>query len=254
MSELSFSVGQRWVSNSEAELGLGIITEVTGRRIEIAFPAAEEQRSYAANNAPLSRVDYPVGEQISTRHGQRFTITEKHPLNGCVIYQGETEDGQPVSIHEMDLDCYVQFSQASDRLLAGQIDKNRQFQLRLRTHQYYHRLHQSPVYGLLGARVQCLPHQFYIASQMANRISPRVLLADEVGLGKTIEAGLIMHQQILQGRSSRVLVLVPSALVHQWLVEMLRRFNLAFTVMDAERYDALVELNEAMLLTVPNWY
>ena len=244
MSELSFAVGQRWVSNSEAELGLGIITEVTGRRIEIAFPAAEEQRSYAANNAPLSRVDYPVGEQISTRHGQRFTITEKHPLNGCVIYQGETEDGQPVSIHEMDLDCYVQFSQASDRLLAGQIDKNRQFQLRLRTHQYYHRLHQSPVYGLLGARVQCLPHQFYIASQMANRISPRVLLADEVGLGKTIEAGLIMHQQILQGRSSRVLVLVPSALVHQWLVEMLRRFNLAFTVMDAERYDALVELNE----------
>src|SRR5690554_5950331 len=144
----------------------------------------------------------------------------------------------------MDLDSYVQFSQATDRLFAGQIDKNRQFQLRLKTHQYYHRLHQSPVFGLLGARVQCLPHQFYIASQMANRIAPRVLLADEVGLGKTIEAGLILHQQILQGRASRVLVIVPSALVHQWLVEMLRRFNLPFTVIDVERYAALVELNE----------
>jgi ATP-dependent helicase HepA len=244
LSELSFAVGQRWVSNSEAELGLGIITEVTGRRIEIAFPAAEEQRSYAANNAPLSRVDYPLGEQIKTRNGQVFTISEKHPLNGCVIYQGETADGEAVSIHEMDLDSFVQFSQATDRLFAGQIDKNRQFQLRLRTHQYFHRLHQSPVFGLLGARVQCLPHQFYIASQMANRISTRVLLADEVGLGKTIEAGLIMHQQIMQGRASRVLVIVPSALVHQWLVEMLRRFNLAFTVIDAERYEALVELDE----------
>ncbi|HCD05294.1 MAG TPA: hypothetical protein DEQ60_08220, partial [Methylophaga sp.] len=51
--------------------------------------------------------------------------------------------------------------------------------------------------------------------------STRVLLADEVGLGKTIEAGMIMHQQIMQGRASRVLVIVPSALVHQWLVEML---------------------------------
>ncbi|MCB2427836.1 RNA polymerase-associated protein RapA [Methylophaga pinxianii] len=244
MSELSFAVGQRWVSNSEAELGLGIITEVTGRRIEIAFPAADEQRSYAANNAPLSRVDYPLGEQIKTRQGQLFTISEKHPLNGCVIYQGETAEGEAISIHEMDLDSFVQFSQATDRLFAGQIDKNRQFQLRLRTHQYFHRLHQSPVFGLLGARVQCLPHQFYIASQMANRISTRVLLADEVGLGKTIEAGLIMHQQIMQGRASRVLVIVPSALVHQWLVEMLRRFNLAFTVIDAERYEALVELDE----------
>ena len=244
MSEISFAVGQRWVSNSEAELGLGIIIEVTGRRIEISFPAAEEQRSYAANNAPLSRVDYPLGEKVKTRKGQIFTISEKHPLNGCVIYQGETAEGEAVSIHEMDLDSFVQFSQASDRLFAGQIDKNRQFQLRLRTHQYFHRLHQSPVFGLLGARVQCLPHQFYIASQMANRISTRVLLADEVGLGKTIEAGLIMHQQIMQGRASRVLVIVPSALVHQWLVEMLRRFNLAFTVIDAERYEALVELDE----------
>jgi len=244
LSEISFAVGQRWVSNSEAELGLGIIIEVTGRRIEISFPAAEEQRSYAANNAPLSRVDYPLGEKVKTRKGQIFTISEKHPLNGCVIYQGETAEGEAVSIHEMDLDSFVQFSQASDRLFAGQIDKNRQFQLRLRTHQYFHRLHQSPVFGLLGARVQCLPHQFYIASQMANRISTRVLLADEVGLGKTIEAGLIMHQQIMQGRASRVLVIVPSALVHQWLVEMLRRFNLAFTVIDAERYEALVELDE----------
>jgi|TARA_R100001143_G_scaffold49024_3_gene43998 ATP-dependent helicase HepA len=244
LSELSFAVGQRWVSNSEAELGLGIITEVSGRRIEIAFPAADEQRSYAANNAPLSRVDYPVGEQIKTRQGQQFTISEKHPLNGCVIYQGETAEGEAISIHEMDLDSFVQFSQATDRLFAGQIDKNRKFQLRLRTHQYFHRLHQSPVFGLLGGRVQCLPHQFYIASQMTHRISTRVLLADEVGLGKTIEAGMIMHQQIMQGRASRVLVIVPSALVHQWLVEMLRRFNLAFTVIDAERYEALVELDE----------
>jgi ATP-dependent helicase HepA len=47
-----------------------------------------------------------------------------------------------------------------------------------------------------------------------------VLLADEVGLGKTIEAGLIIHQQLLTGRASRVLILVPDSLVHQWLVEM----------------------------------
>jgi len=67
------------------------------------------------------------------------------------------------------------------------------------------------------------------------------LLADEVGLGKTIEAGLIIHQQLITGRASRVLIVVPDSLVHQWLVEMLRRFNLFFTIIDEERCLALVE-------------
>ncbi|MGB2079486.1 MAG: RNA polymerase-associated protein RapA, partial [Vibrio sp.] len=64
---------------------------------------------------------------------------------------------------------------------------------------------------------------------------PRVLLADEVGLGKTIEAGMIIHQQVLSGRASRILIVVPETLQHQWLVEMLRRFNLHFSIFDEER-------------------
>ena len=62
-----------------------------------------------------------------------------------------------------------------------------------------------------------------------------MLLADEVGLGKTIEAGLILHQQLLTGLAKRVLIVVPDSLVHQWLVEMLRRFNLHFTIFDEDR-------------------
>ena len=62
-----------------------------------------------------------------------------------------------------------------------------------------------------------------------------VLLADEVGLGKTIEAGLILHRQLLTGRARRVLILVPEPLLHQWLIELLRRFNLRFRLFDEER-------------------
>ncbi|MDG4869085.1 SNF2-related protein, partial [Guyparkeria sp. 1SP6A2] len=68
------------------------------------------------------------------------------------------------------------------------------------------------------------------------RYAPRVLLADEVGLGKTIEAGMIIHQQVLSGRAERILIVVPETLQHQWLVEMLRRFNLRFSLFDDERY------------------
>jgi len=71
-----------------------------------------------------------------------------------------------------------------------------------------------------------------------------VLLADEVGLGKTIEAALIIHKQILTGRAERVLICVPNSLVHQWLVEMLRRINMRFSVFDDERIEAVKESGE----------
>ncbi|MGV8455734.1 DEAD/DEAH box helicase family protein, partial [Pseudomonas aeruginosa] len=54
--------------------------------------------------------------------------------------------------------------------------------------------------------------------------------------GKTIEAGLIIHRQLLSGRAGRVLILVPENLQHQWLVEMRRRFNLQVALFDKERF------------------
>jgi ATP-dependent helicase HepA len=91
------------------------------------------------------------------------------------------------------------------------------------------------VRGFVGGRIDLIPHQLYIAQEVANRHAPRVMLSDEVGLGKTIEACLILHRLLLTGRASRILVLVPESLVHQWFVEMLRRFNLWLNIFDEER-------------------
>jgi len=237
----SFQPGQRWVSNTESELGLGIVLEVANRRVNISFPAADENRTYAVDIAPLSRVRYEVDQQVSNLDGQSMVITEVEEHNGCLIYLGFDENDTVMVLPELELDSFVQFSKPQERLFAGQIDKNRAFELRLDTLRYYRQLQQSPVTGLAGARIQLLPHQLYIASETANRYAPRVLLADEVGLGKTIEAGLIIHQQLITGRAKRVLIAVPDSLIHQWLVEMLRRFNLYFTILDEERCLALVE-------------
>lgn len=234
MSDPVFVPGQRWVSNTESELGLGIVIENESRRVTLSFPAAGERRVYAIDNAPLSRVIYDVGEVVTDADGLTIKIQQRHDNNGCIIYGGATADGEPAVIAELNLDSFVQFSRPLDRLFAGQIDKNNSFILRTETLAHQHRHARSSAYGLLGPRVQLLPHQFYIAQQVAARYHPRVLLADEVGLGKTIEAGLIVHQQLLCGRAKRVLIIVPDSLVHQWLVEMLRRFNLHFTILDEE--------------------
>ncbi len=230
-----FVPGQRWISNTESELGLGIIVSSENRRIEVSFPAVAERRTYATDNAPLSRVIYNVGEEISDQQGDSYIIQQRLEEQGCFIYQCSNDDDETVAIAEIDLDSFVHFSKPQDRLFAGQIDKLKSFRLRVETLAHQHNHQQSGVCGLLGPRVQLLPHQFYIASQVANRHAPRVLLADEVGLGKTVEAGLILHQQLITDRAQRILIVVPDSLVHQWLVEMLRRFNLMYSILDEDR-------------------
>ena len=230
-----FHPGQRWISNTESELGLGLVRAIEGRHVRVDFPAADETRVYALDNAPLNRVHFPVGEQVRHHAGWSMTVSGHDLLNGCTVYLGQTADGEIVQMLEQELDAAAQFNLPEERLFAGQIDPPSRFSLRIETIQHQRRQQQSHSFGLLGARVQLLPHQFYIADQVSQRHAPRVLLADEVGLGKTIEAGLILHQQLVTGRISRVLIVVPESLLHQWLVEMLRRFNLRFSLLDAER-------------------
>ncbi|AFJ01201.1 RNA polymerase associated protein RapA [Methylophaga frappieri] len=244
MPEENFAVGQRWVSHTESELGLGCISEVQGRSIEVSFPAADAIRRYAVNNAPLARVRFEPNDIVFDQSGNQLIVQDYQEHNNCLIYACQNDQGTLQVLPEQDLQNSIQFRDPGKRLFIGQIDKNKQFVLRRKALEYDHLSQKSPLYGLMGARVQLLPHQIYIAAQAAQRLSPRLLLADEVGLGKTIEAGLIMHQQWLAGRARRVLVIVPEPLLHQWLVEMLRRFNLHFTLIDAERFTAIHDSGE----------
>jgi ATP-dependent helicase HepA len=236
-----FTIGQRWISNTEAELGLGIVSAIEHRHITMSFPAAGEQRVYATNNAPLTRVQFRIGEIIRDNDGNSLTIQTMDEEVGYISYTGTDNHGNEQTWGEVELDCFVQFSKPQDRLFSGQIDKIKHFQLRYQTLQQQQKLAHNPARGLMGPRVQLLEHQLYIASEVGRRFAPRVLLADEVGLGKTIEAGLIIHQQLTNGLSNRVLIAVPDTLCHQWLVEMLRRFNLHFTLLDQKRCEALLE-------------
>ncbi len=245
----TFTIGQRWISEAEAELGLGIVLDIANRRLTLSFPAAGERRTYALDNAPVSRVVYQVGEKVRHQDGTSVKITSVLEQQGCLLYHGLVFDKdknltkEQIAIPEFELDSFVQFSTPRDRLFAGQIDKHTHFTLRYKTLDYLNKHRQSSVFGLAGPRVQLLPHQLYIANEVAQRHAPRVLLADEVGLGKTIEAGLILHQQLISGRVSRALIVVPNSLQHQWLVEMLRRFNLAFTLLDEKRCQAIEGLD-----------
>jgi ATP-dependent helicase HepA len=230
-----FTPGQRWISSTEPELGLGIITEVDFNRITMLFLATGDKRVYAKNNAPLIRVRFSVGDEIEDTDNNKLTVKQCIEKDDLISYVGVSMSGQEVQIDELDLNHHTQFSKPQDRLFTGQFDPSQWYHLRYATWQRIQRSQQSPVRGLIGARAALLPHQIYIAHEAANRPAPRVMLADEVGLGKTIEAGLILQYRLINDLSNRILIIVPESLLHQWLVEMLRRFNLHFSIFDQER-------------------
>ena len=84
-----------------------------------------------------------------------------------------------------------------------------------------------------------LPHQLYALNRAVGQDRIRYLLADEVGLGKTIEAGLVLRELKLRGRAKRILVVAPKGLVRQWQAEMRQHFGETFHFVDPSSLAAL---------------
>ena len=240
-----FAIGQRWLSDTETELGLGVLIDVDERSVSILFPKSDETRVYARSNAPLSRIVFNIKDELQDQEGTKWLVESFEDRNGVVRYNvmRSLDDGteERKALNETRVGAHIQLSRPLDRLLASQIDYKEWYDLRIEALLMQANMQLSPLRGMIGARVGLIPHQLYIAHEVGQRFAPRVLLADEVGLGKTIEAGLIIHQQLKTGRSERILILVPDSLQYQWMIEMRRRFNLQFSLFDLTRTASIKE-------------
>lgn len=217
-----FVQGQRWVVDSEPELGLGIIMSVQARTVEVFFPQVETERLYAKNQAPLTRISYSVDDTIRLKDGSTAQVVQVLDNKGFILY----DVGRDQLVPETELAGDIQLNQPYMRLLTGQLDKSKWFYFRRQLDDALARTWNSRLNGLLGIRANLIPHQLYVAWAACEREQVRVLLADEVGLGKTLEAGMILTRLLKLERISRALIVVPDALQVQWLVELIRRFSL----------------------------
>ena len=226
---------QTVISRSEPELGLGTITRVDPEEgiVEALFIQSGESRRYSTATAPIQRFSLQVGEEFKGPEGQALTVEEVRPVGDYIQYlNGENTYWE----YEIEA-CPTDHSGVIDRLLAGELSNHKAYELRREAWEIRGKSGSQTVRGLVGARVNPLPHQLYIAHQVSRRPFPRVLLADEVGLGKTIEAGLIYSAMKALGRADRVLIVTPESLTHQWMAEIFRRFGDMFSVLNAKRCD-----------------
>ena len=235
-----FKPGQRFVSQSEPDLGLGVVSEVQGRTVKFLFPLVGQVRLYRTDNAPVDRFVLQAGETAKSEKGVSFVVESVREAADLVIYVGR--GGREMK--ESDLTS-KQMARPSDLFRAlsriGAPNSNgdshdvsaKAFDRRRRAMELLCKWLSSPVRGMIGPRVSMIPHQYYLCYRACSTSTlPRLMLSDEVGLGKTIEAGMIWHALKARNRVNRTLIIVPETLKHQWMVEMKRRFNQLFTLVD----------------------
>lgn len=234
-------IGQRWFAPLEPDLGLGIIQEVDDQRITLLFAGLEEPRIYSRRAQQISRAVFHVGDELTARNDIRFVVTDITVDGGLIIYEGKTADDDIVDVSEILLIGGASYKSPLERILGGLWESKGLFKMRRKALTMHASLMEQDTLGYLGARMEFLPHQISVANAVSEQ-GYRALLADEVGLGKTIEAGMILQRLVIRRDVKKALIVTPKALSFQWFVEMLRRFNLHFNIIQDEWLHQGVEL------------
>lgn len=190
---------------------------------------------------PLTVVAGPLGErgrgarQRMVQAGQRVTwgsqvglvLSVDGPYADVVFAVGGTRTIPVDEIEEL-------VDDPGGRLAVGQLGPSTAYRLALRAAFLRHAYRFDPLAGLSNARVEPKHHQVYVAHRVTRKPAPRMILADEVGLGKTIEAGLILKELRAREAAERTLILVPANLATQWQQELRVKFNEDFTILDGD--------------------
>ncbi|WP_167759309.1 DEAD/DEAH box helicase [Mycobacterium sp. PS03-16] len=142
-------------------------------------------------------------------------------------------DGKLVVVAEADLRPHV-LDDPKSRLIEGRLGSARQFALRVTARRYELENLTNELVSLGEARVDVKPHQVSVVHRVISAYPHRFLLCDEVGLGKTIEAAMILKELRARGSAARALVIAPPNLLRQWQYELKSKFNEAFSILNSD--------------------
>ena len=120
---MPFTLGQRWISDTESELGLGTVVAVDARMVTLLFPATGENRLYARNDSPVTRVMFNPGDTVTSHDGWQLKIEDVKEENGLLAYIGTRLDTDEANVilREVLLDSKLVFSKPQDACLPGKL-------------------------------------------------------------------------------------------------------------------------------------
>lgn len=226
--------GTKLIREVSPELGVGIITAVDGRFIDVFFPATAATMRLSTDHGGLAPVELFPGDDVQIQgEGEVAKITS---IQGRIAL---LDNGKRAEIQTL----WPVFKPKTlvDKLAEGELDAHGELLHRLDGYKLLNYRRNVDVASLLGGRVELFAHQLDTAARAVARDEVRWLLADEVGLGKTVVACMIASSLVRQGRVEQALILAPDTLTVQWLGELYRKFHQVFVHIDEERVDSVAK-------------
>ncbi len=229
----------RYLPQPEWGVGHLLTLEEAGAKALVLFPTREDAPVLVSTKggALVAHALRP-GDAVQTAKGRRATVVgEEQGARGLRRYVVRYADsGEEDELPESEVRALPPRSDLVSSLREGRVGDAKAFTLRKQALVLDDERRCDALGALLASRVMVKPHQVGVVQRVLSARRPRFVLADEVGLGKTIEAGMVFSALRLSGLARRVLVVAPSHLTVQWLVELFHKFNQLFTLMDSDRY------------------
>ncbi|MGV9198473.1 MAG: DEAD/DEAH box helicase [Promethearchaeia archaeon] len=246
-----FSLGNLVIYRLNPQLGIGRII----KRLDI--PTSKEldkPDSYEiikfkvefANNIkkvihPVDLIHYTfdVNEKVVTQFGVGVINSKDFMVqDGIISYEVLFSDGKKEQIQETEIKREYK-PYLEEKITEKKTALPENFIIKQVAHKFHSYYTSYQIKCITNSRLSLLPHQINVAHRLSEDYFPRVILADEVGLGKTIEAGIYIKEMMARNIVERVLIIVPASLVKQWQFEMQNKFNIKFTVYDGKKIKTL---------------
>ena len=210
----------------------GYVSRIEGKTAHVTFDEGPEHL-FNVGSGVLEATPFSVGDLVTRSDGLLGVVIERVPAETYPTVKVAFANGIVSNAVEMTLRPAI-LDDPIERFRSNQVGTPDEFNLRSVAADLWTRhLHDSLV-SLSHARVDLKPHQVSVVHRVISSYPHRFLLSDEVGLGKTIEAAMIVKELRARGLARRVLVLVPSGLVRQWQFELKTKFNETFAIFNRE--------------------
>ena len=220
----------------------GIFTDSNGNRIAFSGSVNESAKAWQQNYEEFA---------VYTSWGEGASYLPQIQLRFIRLWEGKDKDWIALDVPSAITQRLLQFKPPlaperdpleGDELPVEEAPEQPQPSTTVRDQFLFQFLRDAPylpnawTLGAVTAAITPWPHQIRVADAVIHSYPNRAMFCDEVGLGKTIEAGLVIRQLILSGRVKRCLILAPKSVLRQWQEELYEKFNLLIPRFDGSRF------------------
>jgi len=238
----------RWPRH-KGEVGVVARLSQGGKQVRVRFDDGREQE-LVAHPSTVERFLFQPGAPVQTLSSSGVGVVVNAKLVEQKIFYNVSFPGNvKKAVSETSLRPAV-LTDPVERLRAGQVASPRKFALRSTAARYAFANRYDEFASLENSRIEAKPHQISVAHRVISAHPHRFLLCDEVGLGKTVEAGMVLKELRARGVAKRVLILVPANLRLQWQGELKNKFNETFSIYDRDSVNWLKQSSDQNVWTL----